>query len=145
MPFTPFKERTDAKVRFARIHLEELKAIPHPLGGDDFNRAHQEAFLFQLLGARDCFWAELAARAGHPSQSMDRITTLRKQLKKKGVIIQAIEEMHALAQDKASWLRLATDLRNISAHDRGASRAYYLGGPWSQKVRLRVTQPTRRL
>jgi hypothetical protein len=50
--------RTDAKLRYAKIHLDELAALPIRNGGD-FDRAHQESFLFHLFGARDAFLAEL--------------------------------------------------------------------------------------
>lgn len=134
----PFTERTNAKLRYARVHLDELKSR-EPLGGDDFNRAHAEAFLFHLLGAKDCFWAELAAREGYPPAPMDRVTQLRARLKKQGKVIGAIEATHRLARMPNSWLRLASDLRHIGTHDRGASRAFSvnLGGSASPKVQLR--------
>jgi hypothetical protein len=50
--------RTDAKLRYAKIHLDELAALPIR-NGDDFDRAHQESFLFHLFGVRDAFLAEL--------------------------------------------------------------------------------------
>lgn len=34
------QDRTDAKLRYARIHLEELKSHPQIGSGDDFERAH---------------------------------------------------------------------------------------------------------
>jgi len=34
------QDRTDAKLRYAEIHLNELKDH-EPLGGDDFDKAHQ--------------------------------------------------------------------------------------------------------
>ncbi|HXQ35194.1 MAG TPA: hypothetical protein VN843_14355 [Anaerolineales bacterium] len=39
------RSRADAKIRYAQVHLDELKAI-NRLGGDDFDRAHQESFLY---------------------------------------------------------------------------------------------------
>ena len=50
--------RTDAKLRYAKIHLDELATLPIR-NGDDFDRAHQESFLFHLFGVRDAFLAEL--------------------------------------------------------------------------------------
>src|SRR5437588_12646140 len=54
----PLRERTEAKLRYARVHLDELKSQGLP-GGSDFDKAHQESFLFHLLGARDAFLGEL--------------------------------------------------------------------------------------
>jgi|WetSurMetagenome_2_1015567.scaffolds.fasta_scaffold09331_4 hypothetical protein len=38
------RERTYAKLRYAKVHLDELKVIPN-IGGQDFDKAHQESFL----------------------------------------------------------------------------------------------------
>ena len=47
-----FQDRTAAKLRYAKVHLDELAALKS-LCGDDFDRAHQESYLFHLLGAHD--------------------------------------------------------------------------------------------
>lgn len=52
------QERTDAKLRYAALHLDELKSKDTG-GGDDFARAHQESFLFHLIGAKESFLLEL--------------------------------------------------------------------------------------
>jgi len=49
------QERTNAKLRYARLHLEELRSYRRKGSGDDFERSHQEAFLFHLFGTRDAF------------------------------------------------------------------------------------------
>ena len=56
---TNAKKRTNAKLRYARVHLEELRSHQRKGSGDDFERSHQESFLFHLLGARDAFLQEL--------------------------------------------------------------------------------------
>ena len=43
------QERTGAKLRYAGVHLDELEAMPSRRG-DNFERAHQESFLYHLLG-----------------------------------------------------------------------------------------------
>ena len=57
----PLRVRVDSKLRFAEIHLEELRELEAktPLGGSDFDRAHQESFLFHLFSAKDAFLIEL--------------------------------------------------------------------------------------
>ena len=40
--------RTESKLRYAEIHLNELKE-QESLVGSDFERTHQESFLFHLL------------------------------------------------------------------------------------------------
>ena len=53
------RHRTDSKLRFAKVHLTELEECPTKGHGHDFERAHQESFLFHLLGVRDAFLQEL--------------------------------------------------------------------------------------
>lgn len=56
---TNTKERTNAKLRYARIHLNELRLYQRKGSGDDFERSHQESFFFHLFGALDAFLQEL--------------------------------------------------------------------------------------
>ena len=57
-----FVGRTDAKLRYAKLILDELSNDPERGRGQDFERAHQEAFLFQLAGVVDAFLQELNVR-----------------------------------------------------------------------------------
>lgn len=109
----PFEERTDAKLRYARIHLDELRTH-EPLSGDDFDRAHEESFLFHLLGARDAFQAELKQVKGRTSAQFIAVKTLAE-----------------------PWYEKAKALRNHGTHDQGLKRQYHLGGPDHQKVKLK--------
>ena len=55
--YSSLKELTDAKLRYAQLYLDELKNPE--ITGSDFEKAHQESFLFHLNGAVDAFLAEL--------------------------------------------------------------------------------------
>jgi hypothetical protein len=69
------QDRTDAKLRYAKLHLEELQAVKR-LNGDDLERSHEEAFLYHLFGARDALLSEinLYYAAGQPDgASMGKI------------------------------------------------------------------------
>ena len=59
------QERTAAKLRYAEVHLREIRELGQPDGGD-FDRAHQESFLFHLLSTRDALLAELNVYYGVP-------------------------------------------------------------------------------
>ena len=107
----PLQERSDAKLRYARVHLEELKSQDLP-SGDDFDRAHQESFLFHLLGVRDAFLAELnyyfQAGLAPDALSLGRIQDA---LKQRNVTSKELRTLRDLEQDKSSWYSKAKDMR----------------------------------
>jgi hypothetical protein len=51
-------DRTEAKLTYANLMLRELQAH-RGLDGDDFQRSHEEAFLFHLHGALEAFLQEI--------------------------------------------------------------------------------------
>lgn len=55
--YSLFKERTDSKLRYAQLYLDELKNST--ISGSDSEKAHQESFLFHLNGAAESFLAEI--------------------------------------------------------------------------------------
>jgi hypothetical protein len=131
------QERTDAKLRYARVHLEELQMQGPPDGGD-FDKAHQESFLFYLLAARDAFLAELnhyyAAGLRPDALSPGKI---RDVLKMRGLRSTELRTLYKLEQDESSWFAKAKEMRDHSAHVQGVPRAYFLGGENHQKVKLK--------
>lgn len=129
--------RTDAKIRYAEIHLEELEALGHP-DGSEFDRAHQEAFLLHLLGTRDAFVAELNAYYG-ANLPVDGLSPgkLRDALAKDGKRSNELAELFTLERNDASWFSIAKSMRDHTNHVGGVARAYYLGGPDHRKVKLR--------
>lgn len=52
-------KRTDAKLRYARLHLDELRIYSDDGGGGDWEKAHEESVLFHLVGAKDAFLQEI--------------------------------------------------------------------------------------
>jgi hypothetical protein len=133
---TPLQERTDAKLRYAEIHLDELKSIER-LGGDDFDRAHQESFLYHLLGAKDAFLIELNTyyAVGLGSNGLS-IGKLRRALKDKGRKSGELAELYKLENDERSWLFDAKAMRNHSTHVLGVKRHFHLGGVNDGKIFL---------
>ena len=51
------QDRTDAKLDYAGVHLQEI--LNQELDGGKFDLAHQESFLFHLCGTRNAFLWEL--------------------------------------------------------------------------------------
>lgn len=132
----PFQVRTDAKLRYAKVHLDELIKLDR-LSGDDFDRAHQESFLFHLFGARDAFLLELNQYYGAelPNENVS-LGRLRETLKRKGIESPELASLFALEQDDSSWLKQAKDMRDHSTHVQGVPRSFFLGGEDHGKVKL---------
>lgn len=132
-----FQARTDAKLRYAKIHLDELAALPVH-GGDDFDRAHQESFLFHLYGTRDAFLIELNHyySLGLPAESIS-LGKLRDALKLRNIQSPELSALFALEQDDASWYRLTKDMRDHSTHVQGVPRAFFMGGEDDNMVKLK--------
>ena len=131
------QDRTDAKLRYAKIHLDELKAQGPP-SGDDFDKAHQESFLFHLIGSRDAFLAELNHYyQGGLSPDVLSLGRIRDALKKNAIDSPEVRVLYELEQDGSSWFSRAKRMRDHSTHVQGVRRAYTLGGEFHQKVRLR--------
>jgi hypothetical protein len=128
--------RTDAKIRYAQVHLDELKAI-NRLGGEDFDRAHQESFLYHLLGAKEAFLAELNIyySAGLPSSDLTA-GKLRDVLKERRMVSKELAELYSLETDQSSWLSHAKAMRDYSTHGSGANRRFHLGGSHDGEVWL---------
>lgn len=131
------QDRTDAKLRYALVHLDELKSQGPP-SGNDFDRAHQESFLFHLLGARDAFLAELNHyyQAGVASDVLS-LGKIRNELKKKLITSPEVATLYKIEQDESSWYCIAKDMRNYSTHIQAVPRHYFLGGENHQQVKLR--------
>jgi hypothetical protein len=134
----PFTTRTEAKMRYARIHLDELRTHKQRGSADDFESAHQESYLFHLLSALDSFLQELNICYGC-SLSINRVTrkNLRNALNRLGQHSQELEELTSLEHNPESWLSQAKEMRDHSTHRHRVARVFYEGGELSGQVRLR--------
>ena len=131
------RSRTDAKIRYAQVHLEELKA-KGILGGDDFDRAHQESFLYHMLGAKESFLIELNTYYSGGLSNKDLTAgKLRKSLKLKGVVSNELAELYLFERDENSWLFHAKEMRDYSTHTSGIRHDFHLGGKNDRQVWLR--------
>lgn len=133
--FNPLIERTDAKLRYAKIHLEELVNHLKVAHGDDFGRSHEESFLFHLFGARDAFLQELNSYYGFNFPEKDvQIRSLKKEADKLGGIYPEVNYIEQLERDSSSWLSKAKEWRNHSTHRNNLVHHYYLGGENHGKI-----------
>jgi hypothetical protein len=131
------RARADAKLRYARIHLDLL----HERGGNggaDFDRAVEESILFHLLGAKEAFLLELNAYYGC-GLATEAVSPgkLREVFTSRSVTCQELAELHQLESDPNSWLAQVKQMRDHCAHISGVPRAFHIGGQNDGKVFLR--------
>jgi hypothetical protein len=136
-----FRGRTDAKLEYAKLTLQELCAYERRGSGDNFERAHHEAFLFHLLGAEDALLQELNVQYGCalPLKDVNR-AKLSKIVGTLGYKNAALDELDALHRNDASWLSEAKSYRNHSTHRQHIARAFFVGGDNERMVRFRVPE-----
>jgi hypothetical protein len=112
--------RTNQKIKYAKIHLDELKQYEKATSNDDWERAHQESFLFHLIGAVDNILHEInfgySLKYGTDEVSWNPI---RDKLNRFNVISPAFQYLDNLKKDKNNWLDLLYAMRNHCTH-RGA-------------------------
>lgn len=123
----PYEERTTQKLEFAKIYLDER--LKHGETGATLERAHEETFLFHLIGAKDSFLQEINHAFGLrlPEHSVNE-RTLRTGLQGARKSCTALDEIEALLQDQHSWLHLANWFRNQGMHRDSIKRGFYAGG-----------------
>jgi len=135
---TNVQDRTNAKLRYAGIHLKEIKSQRKIGSADDFERAHEESFLFHLIGAKDSFLQEINAayNIGLPFKDVKE-STLRRKLEAKAVESPALKEIVRLEErlevDEAGWLAVAIELRNHGTHRSNIPRILH-GSTRQEKV-----------
>ena len=135
---TNSKERTNAKLRYARIHLEELRSHQRKGSGDDFERSHQESFLFHLFGARDAFLQELNLYFDCGLELHEvTVNKLNKKLSEMDIGCPELDKLMRYEKNPECWLHAAKEMRNHSTHRRSVSRTFYVGGEDDGKVFLR--------
>jgi len=127
------RERTDAKLRYAAIHLDELKKKRGNAraDGSDWECAHQEAFLFHLFGVRDGLLQEISLSHGCDLKPGDvRKDRLRDRLAKMGIRSHAFRALTKLEGMKSSWISIAARMRHAFTHQKRVPSTFlvHLGG-----------------
>jgi hypothetical protein len=136
--------RTDSKIRFAQIHLDELTAR-NISNGDDFERAHQESFLYHLLGVKESFLIELNAYyKTELSEKRISIGNMKKALAERGQESNELTEIYRLQNDESSWLFQAKIMRDYSTHVGNVPRHFHLGGVHHNQTFLSNPETNRR-
>lgn len=125
-----FVGRTDQKLRFALIHLDELRSHHGRDSGDDFERSHHESFLFHLFGACDAFLQELNIYYAC-GLAIDKVSRqeLARNMRKRSVTSSELIALMKLESEADSYLGIAKDLRHHSTHRGGIPMQHYFNGP----------------
>lgn len=132
-----FRARADTKLRYSKIYLDELMLIGKPIS-HDIDRAHQESFLYHLLGAKEAFIQELNVYySGGLDQNAVSPGALRERLSKEGKISKELAELYLLENDNSSWLFHAKEMRDHSTHIGGVPRVFYAGGENDGNIHLK--------
>lgn len=131
------RARVEQKLIYARVHLRELHAHSFPRYGE-FERAHEESFLFHLLGAREAFLAELNEyyECGLARDSVT-LGKLRRALKQKDRVSAEVQELYRLEMESGTWFSQAKAMRDHSTHVHAIPRTFHSGGANDGQVRLR--------
>jgi hypothetical protein len=113
------QHRTEQKLRYAEIHLEELSAYPNATSNDEWENAHQESSFFHLAGAVEMLLHEINDRYSL-GLAPTKITwnTIADQLRQSNQSSLAFEHLAQLRSDTTSWLALLFEWRNHGAHRR---------------------------
>jgi hypothetical protein len=129
MALESLTSRTDAKIRYAWLHLQELRECEIPGRGHDFERAHQEAFFAQLFGAYAALLQELNEDlgCGLKPESVS-LGQMRNAMKAKGGVSPKLTELYTLEQDNTTWLSHLKALRHHVSHIAGIPLVFYGGG-----------------
>jgi len=141
MPADPnLVHRTDAKLSYARLHLNELREYSNLGHADNWERAHTESILFHLVGVKDAFLHEINF-AYSLDVDVDQINERRLafELKKRRRPSIALERICDLRNDGRSWLYRLVELRNQGSHRFHIHRTIKIGvgGATGRLTRLR--------
>ncbi len=130
-------DRTDSKIKYALVHLNELKTYQNRGSGDDFERSHHESYLFHLYGVRDAFLQEINLYYDiNLSPEKVTMSSLNDQLKKGHKVCPELEKINKLEGNQNSWLGIIKEMRHHSTHRYHINRHVYAGGQDDGRVEL---------
>jgi len=129
--------RTESKLLYARIHLDELKNNTEKWRASNFSRAHIESFIFHLFGARDALLQEMNIYYDC-KLDIKNVTDekLEKHFKKSRIQCHELQELVTLERDNGSWLYIAKDMRNHITHRDCVTFGFFAGGKEDRQVHL---------
>lgn len=98
--------RTNQKLSFARIHIEQLKQVQDDTSWNKHSliESFNESVLFHLTSAYDAFLREIAELYKVDTESLSGYRSLAAELDETGVESPEISQLSALEADETGWL-----------------------------------------
>ena len=107
--------RTEQKLRYARIHLQELEDYENKHSNDDWENAHQDSFFYHLAGSVEGILHEI--NAGYCLElKLTNVSTKSVERALKKSTSPAFNEIAKLRNDTTSWLAQLYVWRNHGTH-----------------------------
>ena len=113
------KDRPEEKLRYAEVHIEELRTYPRATSNDEWENAHQESSFVHLVGAVDALLHEI--NDGYAlGIDLSKVTwrTVEIALRRANQASPAFDHLRQLKKDGSSWLSLLFEWRNHGTHRR---------------------------
>ncbi|OHB65311.1 MAG: hypothetical protein A2Y76_03520 [Planctomycetes bacterium RBG_13_60_9] len=111
------RHRTEQKLRYATVHLDELDKYPNATSNDEWENAHQESCFFHLAGAVEGLLHEINDGYSLGLNLTDVTwTKIDRGLKQSNQSSPAFDHLTQLKDDPMSWLALLFEWRNHGTH-----------------------------
>lgn len=122
-----FQDRTDSKLRFANLLLNELLTSGHLGSGDDYEISYEESCLYHIIGAKDAFLQELNL-AYNLNLSLKLVSerNIQNKLKDRSGNYESFNVLKNLEDDSESWLAMIIEYRNHGTHRDRIPRSIYV-------------------
>lgn len=130
MTLSQSQDRTEQKLQYAAIHIQELQGYANAESNDDWENAHQESCFFHLAGAVDSLLHEV-----NDAYSLGLELTevgwrrVSQELQSTGQHSSTFSHSRALREEEGSWLDLLFEWRNHGAHRRHCGKVVWIGRP----------------
>jgi hypothetical protein len=120
---THAQSRTERKLKYAEIHIAELREYAHATSNDDWENAHQESCFYHLAGAVEAILHEI--NDGHSLEiPLEKVSwsSVGNALAKAQRASPALQHLSALRNSKGSWLAQLFEWRNHGTHRRRVNK-----------------------
>jgi hypothetical protein len=121
------KDRTTRKLRFAEIHISELRDYIHATSNDDWENAHQESSFYHLAGAVEAILHEIND-AYMLGLTLDKVKweKVARALSRDQKASPAFIHLETLRTDVNSWLSQLFEWRNHGTHRRHVNKIVHV-------------------
>ena len=128
MTLSQSQDRTEQKLQYAAIHIQELRGYEDAESNDDWENAHQESCFFHLAGAVDALLHEVndaySLRLELTEVGWRRVD---QQLQSTGRDSSAFSHLQEIRNKEGSWLNLLFEWRNHGTHRRHVGKDVWIG------------------